>query len=94
MKTNVTFRHLKSHPDLENAALAAADGFAKFLDNIISTDVVFKNEIDKTVEFTVRVQGNTLVAKDSSDDFYKSLNDASDKIIRQIHKFKTKRFGL
>lgn len=94
MKTNITFRHLKSQPELHDAAILAADNFNKFHDQIISTDVVFKNDNEKTVEFTVRVQGNTLVAKESSDDFNKSLNDASDKIIRQLRKWKTKRLGI
>lgn len=94
MKTNVTFRHLKTHPELHTAALDAADNFVKFHDQIISTDVVFKDDNVKTVEFTVHVQGNTLVAKESSDDFNKSLNDAADKIIRQLRKWKTKRLKV
>ena len=92
MKTNVTFRHLKANPNLQEAALDAADGFERFLDGIISTDIVFKNDHDKTVEFTVRVQGNTLVVRESSDDFRKSLNEVSDKMVRKIRKWKTKRF--
>jgi ribosomal subunit interface protein len=92
MKTNVTFRHLKRHPHLHDAAIDTAASFERFYDQIISTDIVFKNDNTKTVEFTVRVQGNTLVAKDSSDDFHKSLNDAADKMIRQLRKWKTKRY--
>ncbi len=94
MKTNITFRHLKTQPELYNAALEAAQSLNKFHDQIISTDVVFKNDNDKTVEFTVRVQGSTLIAKESSDDFYKSLNSASDKIVRQLRKWKTKRMKI
>ncbi len=94
MKTNITFRHLKTQPELQSAALEAAESFSKFNDQIISTDVVFKNDNDKTVEFTVRVQGSTLIAKESSDDFNKSLNSATNKMVRQLRKWKTKRMKI
>lgn len=93
MITNVTFRHLKSSPDLHDAALDEANKFGRFHDNIVSTDIVFANDNDKTVEFAVRVQGSTLIAKESSDDFNKSLNTAADKIVRQLRKWKTKRYS-
>jgi putative sigma-54 modulation protein len=90
MQTNVTFRHLKSNPQLQDAAVVAAEKFERFFDGISSTDIVFKNESDKIVEFTVRVNGNTLNAKEKSEDFGKSLNLASDKMVRQLRKWKTK----
>lgn len=90
MQTNVTFRHLKSNPQLQDAAVVAAEKFERFFDGISSTDIVFKNETDKIVEFTVRVNGNTLNAKEKSEDFSKSLNLASDKMVRQLRKWKTK----
>ena len=92
MKTNVTFRHLKANTTLQQAAIEEADKFEKFLDQIVSTEVIFTDDQRKTVEFTVRVHGNTLVASDSSDDFRKSLSEAADKIVRQLRKWKTKRF--
>lgn len=94
MKTQVTFRHTNSsHPKLHDEAVAVASGFSKFYDGIISTNVEFINEVHKTCEITVHLQGNTLVAKEDSDDFHKSLHDASDKIIRQIMKHKTKQMS-
>jgi ribosome-associated translation inhibitor RaiA len=42
------------------------------------------------VEFKVHVHGNILVVKDSSDDFTKSMNEASDKMIRQLKKSREK----
>lgn len=91
MKTQVTFRHTSSpHPKLQEEAQMAAASFEKYTDGIISTNVEFINEVHKTVEITVHLQGTTIVAKDDSDDFHKSLHDASEKIIRQIKKHKTK----
>lgn len=94
MTTNVTFRHTKSqHPGLQEAAIAAAENFRKYYDKIISTNVEFINDTGKVVQFTVHMNGSTLVAKETSDDFHKSLSEASDKIIRQIQKWKTKQFN-
>jgi ribosomal subunit interface protein len=94
MKTQITFRHTTSaHPKLHDEALAAATGFSKYYDGIISTNVEFINEVHKTVEITVHITGNTIVAKEDSDDFHKSLHDASEKIVRQIQKHKTKQLA-
>lgn len=91
MKTQITFRHTNSsHPKLHEDAIQVAVGFGKYTDGIISTNVEFINEVHKTVEITLHLQGTTLVAKDDSDDFHKSLHSASEKIIRQIGKYKTK----
>lgn len=91
MQTHVTFRHFKAqHPELNNAAHEATQSFTKYHDGIISAMVEFINDNVKTVEFTLHLQGTTIVAKDSSDDFHKSLNEASDKVVRQIKKYKNK----
>ncbi|MCO5252074.1 MAG: HPF/RaiA family ribosome-associated protein [Candidatus Kapabacteria bacterium] len=95
MKTQVTFRHTKGHhPKLHEDALAHAEAFVKFHDGIISTNVEFLNETDKTVIITTHLQGATLVGKDGSDDFHKSLNSAADKVVRQIKKLKTKQISV
>lgn len=91
MKTNVTFRHFNGHhPDLQEMAIEAANRFSKFHDSIISANIDFLNENEKTVQFTVNVAGTTLVAKDSSDELKKSLALAEDKMVRQIKKLKEK----
>ncbi len=91
MQTHVTFRHFKGqHPELHTAAEDAAVSLGKYHDGIISTNVEFINDSMKTVEFTVHLQGSTLKAAESSDDFHKSLFEAQDKIVRQIQKYKTK----
>ncbi|MDX9789501.1 MAG: HPF/RaiA family ribosome-associated protein [Candidatus Kapaibacterium sp.] len=91
MKTQITFRHTNSsHPRLQEEALQVANGFTKYHDGIISTNVEFINEVNKTVEITVHLQGTTVVGKVDSDDFHKSLHDASEKVVRQIQKYKTK----
>jgi putative sigma-54 modulation protein len=90
MKTQVTFRHVKSNQILHDAANEEAQRFGKFSDAITSADIIFTDDNGKVVDITVRVNGSTLVGKEISDDFSKSLNEASDKIIRQLRKWKTK----
>ncbi|HOK15112.1 MAG TPA: ribosome-associated translation inhibitor RaiA, partial [Candidatus Kapabacteria bacterium] len=93
MQTKVTFRHFKgNHPQLHEEAIELSKSFEKYHDGIISSNVVFVNDTLKTVEFTVHLQGTTLKATESSDDFHKSLHTAGEKIIRQIRKYKTKHF--
>jgi ribosomal subunit interface protein len=94
MKTQVNFRHVKSDPELQTAAIEATKKFEKFYDDIISTDVVFKEDAGKIVEVIVHVQGNTLVAKETTDDFYKSLNEGIDKMVRQLKKWKEKLMNI
>lgn len=91
MNTKVTFRHTKgNHPDLNEMALQTAETFSKYNDSIISTNVEFINEVNKIVQFQVNVKDSTIVAKHESDDFHKSLHEASDKVVRQLKKWKTK----
>jgi ribosomal subunit interface protein len=91
MQTQVTFRHFKSqHPELHSTAEEIAASFQKYNDGIISTNVEFINDNDKIVNFVVHLQGATLAATEATEDFHKSLNLASEKMIRQIQKHKTK----
>jgi putative sigma-54 modulation protein len=90
MNTQVTFRHTKSSVELQDAAKESAEKFEKFFDGILKTEVVFNEEKEHIVEITCHVTGNSFFIKEGSDDFVKSLNLASDKIIRQINKWKEK----
>src|SRR5512133_3218532 len=94
MKTNVTFRHFNTqHPQLQQAAIEVATHFTKYLENISSADVEFINETEKIVECKVVVNKEVLKSTGKSDDFHKSLHIASDKIVRQLTKWKTKHYA-
>ncbi|HOV92588.1 MAG TPA: ribosome-associated translation inhibitor RaiA [Candidatus Kapabacteria bacterium] len=95
METNVTFRHFNSpQPQLQEKAIELANRLTHYADEILSANVEFINEQNKIVEFTVHVNGEILKARSESEDFHKSLNDASDKMQRQIIKWKTKHFKI
>lgn len=76
---------------MQQDAIEEANKFQKFYDDIISTDVEFINEAEKIVEFKVNIKGDTLVVREGSDDFHKSLSEGADKMVRRLRKAKTKR---
>ncbi|MES2767026.1 MAG: ribosome-associated translation inhibitor RaiA [Bacteroidota bacterium] len=92
MQIKLTARHFEPRPSLSEAAIAAAESFDKFIDDIISIDIIMslETETSKMVEYIVHVHGHTLVAKETTDDFFKSIAGASDNIERQFSKLKTK----
>ncbi len=90
MQTKVTFRHLKSHPELQEAALEAVKKFEKFSDTITSASVEFTSDSMNKVKLTLVVRGDTLIVEESSEDFLKSLRFATDKMVRQLKKHKEK----
>ncbi len=94
MKKQVTFRHLKSRPELQTAAMDLMDKFGKFNESITSASVEFIAESQNIVEFQTHVQGRVLVVKEASEDFMKSLNEGADKMVRQLKKHREKVIGL
>ncbi|MGB9770774.1 MAG: ribosome hibernation-promoting factor, HPF/YfiA family [Candidatus Kapaibacteriota bacterium] len=90
MQTKVTFRHLKSRQDLQEAALEAIKKFERFSDMISSASVEFTADSKNKVQFTLIVNGDTLIVEESSEDFMKSLRTATDKMVRQLKKHKEK----
>jgi ribosomal subunit interface protein len=90
MQTQITFRHLNTRSDLQEAAIDTASKFERFHDGITSTNVEFIHDNASIVEFRVNVSGSTLIAREQADSFNKSLTSASEKMIRQLKKLKTK----
>jgi ribosomal subunit interface protein len=78
--------------DLEHqAAIDAAKGFEKFNTSIIRVDaIVEEGPLSKTCEYTVKIQGQLIVAKESAPEFGKAIHDAAQKIERQLSKIHDK----
>ncbi|MCL2039715.1 MAG: HPF/RaiA family ribosome-associated protein [Bacteroidetes bacterium] len=93
MKIQVTFRHFNgNHPQLHQAAEELAASFTKYNSAIISTNIDFVNGSEKIVNFTVYIKDHTISSGYASDDLHKSLNAAADKVIKQLKKYKNKKF--
>lgn len=90
MELHLTARHCKLNSDEHAAATEAAKNFAKFYDGIVRVDAVFDEATHKSCEYTVRVQGHTIVARESAENFFTAIHEASHKVVRQLRKLKTK----
>jgi putative sigma-54 modulation protein len=94
MQVQITARKFKAHQTLRDHATGAVSALPKFYDGIVRGEVVLgfertSNSV-KWAEVTVHVQGNVLIAKESSDDFIKSIDLAVGKIERQLSKYKSR----
>lgn len=91
MKLTITSRHFKAGEQLESLVREALDHIQSFHDNIIGADVVLeRNNTHCSAEFVLKVNGKTLVAKESAEDFFKAIHGAREALVRQIRKMKTR----
>lgn len=90
-----TARHFKAHDSLKQLAEEETKKFAEIYDGIIKTEVILsydkpENSI-KHAEIVVHAKNNhTFTAKESSDDFSKSILASVEKVETQIRKYKDK----
>lgn len=90
MDLHVTHRHCTVTDEENLAASTAAQNFKKYHDGIIRVDVIFDGHVQNECEYSVRVPGHTLVAKESADTFLQAIHIAADKVERQLAKLKGK----
>jgi|SRR3990172_4752547 len=94
MQVQFTARRFKAHKTLRDHATGAVSRLPKFYDGIVRGDVILGFERSsnsvKWAEVTLHVQGTVLTAKETSDDFVKSIDQAIGKIERQLSKYKSR----
>ena len=92
MDYHVTQRHCSLSTQELEAAKSAAEHFLKFNHGILRVDAIFDGHLNATstftCEYTVHVQGHTVVAKDTADTFLKAIHESAAKIERQLVKLK------
>jgi putative sigma-54 modulation protein len=97
MNITITARKFKAHTTLKGHIESGIKSLNKFNDDIINADVILSyqnnHESIKIAEIILQVPGQTLTAKEESDDFEKSINSAIEKLSRQLVKLKTKRIS-
>jgi len=85
MDVHITTRHNKLSDEEHDAAVKAAEHLERFHGQIMRLDIIASEEGDmKHAEFTARVQGQTIVAKEKATEYTKAIHDARDKIERQL----------
>jgi len=96
MKKTFTARHFDASTDLKNYALDSINKFEQFYDKIIACDIVLEptqdDENPTKAEFNVKVPQVLLRASESAPTYEQAVNNAVDNIVRQIRKYKDKRF--
>lgn len=94
MNVQVTARRFKAHESLKDYAIKEVKRLEKFNNDINKADVILSYERAhdsvKTAEIVLHMNGHNLLAKESSDDFKKSIDLAVVKLERQLGKLKTK----
>ncbi len=95
MNVQFTARHFKAHDGLKQYALSQVETLKKYYDGILNGTIILSFEkvkdSSKTAEISLSVYGTNLVAVEQSEDFYKSIDVAVNKLERQLVRYKDKR---
>ncbi|MCH7679523.1 ribosome-associated translation inhibitor RaiA [candidate division KSB1 bacterium] len=91
MRVNITARHYKAPDKLKEYAEKEVRKLSKYFDGIIECEIVLDYEKTiQVVEIAMKVQKQKLFAREKSKDIYKGIDNAVDKIERQLKKYKEK----
>jgi putative sigma-54 modulation protein len=94
MDIQVTARHFKAHESLREYAYNAVKRMERYYNGIVKSDVILSFERSrnsvKVVEVHIVVHGTLLKAFEKSDDFFKSIDMAMERMERQLKRYKSK----
>jgi len=91
MDIHISTRHYELTEQEYELASEAAKGFEKFSSKITRVDVIVSAEpLGASCEFTVKLNGNVLVAKVEHEETTKAIHDAALKVHRQLAKIHDK----
>ena len=94
MTIKFTARHFRAHPEVRQHALDAVKKLDRYFDGIVGATIILSYERAqnsvKIAEMNLQVYGAVLSATEKSDDFYKSIDAAVEKLNGQLSKYKTK----
>jgi putative sigma-54 modulation protein len=92
MQIIVTGRHVALTPPIEQYAIKRCDHLEKFRDHVQAIELVLdKVHLDFEVEAKVDVPHHpTIIGKSSNTDLYAGIDQAVDKVVRQLHDWKEK----
>jgi putative sigma-54 modulation protein len=94
MQVEITTRHYDPSERVKTYLENEVGKFEKFLNNILSCKLVLeKTKEGDLVEITLHVPGKDLFVSEVTDDMIKSIDFAVEKMIRQLKKFKGKRYN-
>jgi len=93
MRINFTARHYKPSPRLKEYAKEEVLRLEKFYDGIIDCEIVLDYQKDiQIAEVHITVYGQKLTVVEKTDDIYKSIDTAVEKMERKLKRYKEKKF--
>ncbi len=91
MRISFTARHFKSSDRLKEFATTEVRRLKKYYDDILDTDIILDYvKQEQVAEIVVKVYGQKLAIVEKSEDMYKSITLAVDKLERKLLKYKEK----
>lgn len=97
MNIQFTARRFRAHAEIKEYAIDEVQKLSKYYDGIVTAEIILSFERGtnsvKTAEVNLHVYGTQLTAKESSEDFMKSIDAAVGKLIIQLKKYKSKLRG-
>ena len=91
MKIGITARNFRLGAKLEKYVEDELNKLEKLYDGIIDCQVILvKIKNDNIAEIIMRVYKKILVTKDTSDEMFKSIDGAAEKLRRRLKKYKQK----
>ncbi len=91
MRLNITARHFNASDRLKAYTEKEVRRLKRYYDGILDCDVILDYEKQSQVaEIVLHVYGSKLTVREKSEDMYKSINLAVDKLERQLKKYKGK----
>lgn len=95
MNIVITSRKFKARESLKDFVKQEVGSLEKFYDEIMDVEVVLSyrkpDQDEKIAELIVNVPKSTLKASETTKEFEQSVRAATEKIVRQLKKLKTKR---
>ncbi|MDZ7370341.1 MAG: ribosome-associated translation inhibitor RaiA [candidate division KSB1 bacterium] len=91
MTVTFTARHFKTSDRLKEFATQEVKRLKKYYDDILEVDIVLDYvKLEQVAEISIKVYGQRLTVVEKSEDMYKSITLAVDKLERKLLKYKEK----
>jgi putative sigma-54 modulation protein len=92
MRITFTARHFQPSDRLKDFANEQVARLKKYYDDILDTEIILDyQKQDQIAEIVIKVFGNKLAVKEISEDMYKSITLAVDKLERKLKKYRDKK---
>ena len=91
MEIRITARHFDLTEELKSYAESQVTSLSRYYDRILDSHLILTVEKHrKTAELSLGVSGQTLISHSETDDMYVSIDEACDKMSRQLKKYRSR----